>query len=61
MGDQHIPKQADYRNEATRDKTRFQVTGAALNLRLRAAVFEPDSLAAPFEPPPASQLVRIDP
>lgn len=61
VGDQYLPKQADYRNELTRDKTRFQVTAAALNLRLPAAVFEPAALAAAIEPPAAALLVRIDP
>ena len=61
VGDQHIPKQADYRNELTRDKTRLQVTGAALDLRLPAATFEPEGLAAPLEPPPAARVARIDP
>jgi hypothetical protein len=61
VGDQYIPKQADYRNEITRDKTRFQVTGAALNLRLPATVFAPAGLAAPLEPPPSALIVRIDP
>jgi hypothetical protein len=61
VGDQHIPKQADYRNELTRDKTRFQVTGAALNLPLPASTFEPDALSALREPPAAALVVRIDP
>ncbi len=61
VAEQWIPKQADYRNEITRDKTRFQVTGAALNLRLPAAVFEPSALAISQEPPAAALLVRIEP
>jgi hypothetical protein len=61
VGDQHIPKQADYRNELTRDKTRLQVTGAALDLRLPATTFEPEGLAAPLEPPPAARVARVDP
>ncbi len=59
--EQYIPKQADYRNEITRDKTRFQVTGAALNLRLAASVFAPDTLVALIEPPASSLIVPIDP
>lgn len=61
VGDQHIPKQADYRNEITRDKTRLQVTGAALGLRLSAALFTPESLAQAGEPPAAGSIVRIEP
>lgn len=60
IGDQHVPKQADYRNERTRDKTRLQVTGAALNLRLPAERFESASLARDAAPP-AQGLVRIAP
>ncbi len=60
IGDQHVPKQADYRNERTRDKTRLQVTGAALNLRLPAELFASASLARDAAPP-AEGLVRIDP
>lgn len=61
VGDQYIPKQADYRNEVTRDKTRFQVITAALNLRLPAAVFEPEGLAVAVDPPAPALRVRIDP
>lgn len=61
VGEQHIPKQADYRNELTRDKTRLQVTGAALDLSLPAATFAPEGLSAPLAAPPAAQVVRIDP
>lgn len=56
VGDQHIPRQADYRNELTRDKTRFEVTAAALKLRLPGAAFAPEGLASPL-PPPAVDLV----
>jgi hypothetical protein len=59
--DRYIPKMADYRNETTRDKTRFQVTGAALNLRLPAIVFDAARLAQAVPPPPPAEIVRIDP
>ena len=61
VGEQYLPKQADYRNEISRDKTRFQVTAAALNLGLPAAVFDPARLPVTVEPPAATLLVRIDP
>lgn len=61
VGDQYVPKIADYRNEVSRDKTRFQVTGAALNLALPAGVFEPARLAQPQEPPSPAAVVRIEP
>ena len=58
---QTLPKAADYRNEVTRDKTRLQVTGAALNLQLPRSIFEPTSLAQPARPPQPDRVVRIDP
>ncbi len=61
VADQYIPKQADYKNEITRDKTRFQVTAAVLNLRLPRTVFEPEALAQSLESPAAELWVRIDP
>lgn len=61
VGEQYLPKQADYRNEVTRDKTRLQVTGAALNLRLPATVFSPAGLGAVIEAPASSAVVRLEP
>jgi hypothetical protein len=58
---QTLPKAADYRNEVTRDKTRLQVTGAALNLQLPRSIFEPAGLAQPARPPLPERVVRIDP
>jgi hypothetical protein len=59
IGEQWIPKSFDVRNDVSRDKTRFLVTGAALNLTLPPAVFAPAALADTV-PPPADKLVRID-
>jgi hypothetical protein len=39
-----IPRQFDVRNEDTRDKTRFDVTGAAVNLPRSTARFDPARL-----------------
>jgi Outer membrane lipoprotein-sorting protein len=50
IGGKWIVKEVDVRNEATRDKTRFLVTGAALGVKLAASLFEPARLA---EAPPA--------
>jgi hypothetical protein len=61
LGEQAVPKQVDYRNEKTRDKTRLQITGAALRLNLPVEIFEPANLAQPAPRPPAAQIVRIDP
>ena len=58
---QTLPKAVDYRNEVTRDKTRLQVTGAALNLALPPAVFQPAGLNQPAPLPPAAQIVRLNP
>jgi hypothetical protein len=61
VGEQYVPKMADYRNEITRDKTRLQVTGAALNLKLPPTVFDSARLAEAVPPPPTAEIVRIDP
>ena len=42
--DQWIVRTIDLRNEVTRDKTRFRITGAALNLSLPPIVFAPAHL-----------------
>jgi hypothetical protein len=59
IGDQWIPKSFDVRNDVSRDKTRFLVTAAALNLQLPPAVFAPASLAETV-PSPTDKLVRLD-
>ncbi len=61
VGDRYIPKAADYRNEVTRDKTRLEVTGAALNLKLPPAMFEPAELARPAAPPAAGEITHLAP
>ena len=61
VGDQYIPKTIDLRNEATRDKTRFQVTGAALGLEFSRIVFEPAQLLEPVAPPAKDKIVEIAP
>lgn len=55
-GEQWIVKAIDLRNHLTRDKTRFSVTAAALDLALPAGLFEPESLR---ETPPAVPAGRI--
>ncbi len=47
--DQWIVRTIDLRNELTRDKTRFRITGAALNLDLPPIVFAPAHLPVPPE------------
>jgi hypothetical protein len=57
---QVLPKAVDFRNEATGDKTRMQITAAALGLELGPALFAPASLAEDVRPPAADKLVRLD-
>jgi len=56
-----LPTSADYRNEVTRDKTRLQLTGVALDLAIPDTVFQPASLTEPASVPPANRIVRIEP
>ncbi|HVU34148.1 MAG TPA: outer membrane lipoprotein-sorting protein [Opitutaceae bacterium] len=59
VGEQWIPKSFDIRNEVTRDKTRFEVTAVALNLRFPPTVFTPTALTQPVAPPAADRIVPI--
>ncbi|MDB6093308.1 MAG: hypothetical protein JWM32_870 [Verrucomicrobia bacterium] len=59
VGDQYIPKSIDLRNDQTRDKVRFQVTGAALNSSFKANIFEPGQLTEPVPAPPPKQIMII--
>jgi hypothetical protein len=59
VGDQWIPKAFDVRNNLTRDKTRFVVTAAALNLNLTADIFLPANLAAPAPAVPPGAIVHF--
>lgn len=56
---QTLPRTVDFRNDVTRDKTRFHVTAAALRLDLGPAPFEPAALAEDIRPP-ADRIVRLD-
>ncbi|MEI6861773.1 MAG: hypothetical protein WCL04_05915 [Verrucomicrobiota bacterium] len=59
--EQWIVKRVDVRDEATRNKTQFVVTGAALGLALAPALFEPARLSDTIAPPAADQVRRIRP
>jgi len=61
VGEQYIAKSIDLRIEATRDKTRFQVTGAALGLEFSGTVFEPAGLADDIRPPEPGQIEHLAP
>jgi hypothetical protein len=58
VGDHWIVKSIDLRDERTRDKTRFRVTGVALDLDLSPQVFEPEALDEPLGPPARVQRVN---
>jgi hypothetical protein len=58
-GEQWIVKSIDLRNEATRNKTRFQITGAALNQEFPASAFSPAGLADRLAAP--AGVTRIEP
>lgn len=59
--DQWIVKTIDVRDETTRNKTRFTVTAAGLGLDFSGVIFQPAQLAAELNPPPETQLVRVEP
>lgn len=58
LGDQWIVKSIDVRDEKTRDKVRFEVTGAALDLEFSPQLFAPESLKISIEPPDSVQPMR---
>jgi hypothetical protein len=60
VGDQWIPKSLDLRNDETRNKTRFEVTAVALNLKFDGPVFAPAGLLEPLSPPASNQLQRVE-
>lgn len=51
VGEQWIVKSIDVRDEATRNKTRFSVTGAALGLDFSNSLFDPAMLGETLAPP----------
>ncbi len=59
VGEQWMLKSIDLRNHRTRDKTRFTVTAAALNLALPPATFTPGGLAAEAPAVPAAMIERF--
>jgi hypothetical protein len=61
IGEQWMLKSVDLRNETSRDKTRFVVTAAALNLEFSPALFEPGRLSDEVPAPRNDRLVRLTP
>jgi hypothetical protein len=59
VGEEWIPRAIDLRDESTRDKGRFSVTAAALDLNLPPNLFEPADLGQPVAPPLPGRLVRF--
>jgi hypothetical protein len=59
-GEKWLPRAIDVRNELTRDKTRFEVTAAALDLTLPAETFAPAALSLPPPAIPAAAVVRFN-
>lgn len=60
VGDQWIPKTFDIRDEKTRNKTRFDVLAAALELDFSRMIFEPAQLSETVRPPADGKLTRLD-
>ena len=56
LGETWVVKSIDLRNAATRGKTRFELTAAALDLALAPEVFTPDALV---EPPPGIPAAAV--
>jgi len=61
IGEQWIPKTFDVRDEKTRNKTRSDVTAAAIGLDFSRVIFEPAQLGEDVQPPHESQLTRLAP
>jgi hypothetical protein len=61
VGEQWLPKSLDARDEATRDKTRLLVTGAALNLAFAPDALAPAALARELPAPPAESVAGLGP
>lgn len=61
VDDRYIVKSVDLRDEATRNKTRFTVTGAAMGIELPKRVFEPGTLEEAIRPPAADRVRVVAP
>lgn len=59
VGEQWLVKAIDVRDARTRDKTRFTVKSAALDLAWPAGTFDPANLAAPTPALPPGKAVRF--
>ena len=59
VGEQWLPKSIDFRNRTTRDKTRMEVTAAALNLALPDTLFTPETFGGPGVLPETAKVERF--
>lgn len=59
VGEQWLVKSIDVRNSQTRDKTRFTLTAAALDLTLPAATFTPAGLTEPAPAVPVAKMQKF--
>jgi hypothetical protein len=58
---QWMVKTVDLRDETTRDKTQFVVTGAALGLDFSPVLFSPEALSRNIAPPDSSRIRKLGP
>ncbi len=61
VDEQWVVKSIDFRDETTRNKTRFSLTGAAVGLDTAPAVFEPGMLGELIRPPAQDRIQRVAP
>ncbi len=61
IGEQWIPKTFDVRDETSRNKTRFDVVAAGLDLDFSRTLFEPAQLSEDIHAPAESRLARLAP
>lgn len=59
IDEQWIVKSIDFRDEATRNKSRFSVTGAAVGLDFTPGLFDPIALKELIRPPPVERIQQI--
>lgn len=61
VDEQWIVKSIDFRDEKTRDKTRFSLTAAAVGLDTASTLFDPEMLEQPLRGPEQSRIRQIAP
>ncbi|HEU5078993.1 MAG TPA: outer membrane lipoprotein-sorting protein [Opitutaceae bacterium] len=59
IGDQWLVKSIDFRDETTRNKSRFSMTGAKTGADFSSVLFEPANLSESIAPPPVDQIQKI--